>query len=139
MPVGILATSQAHHPASRPQVFQDTPDHIYADIRTLVPKVGNAERAKSLVDSLKHEACFFSFWTPKLAKALLELSVCGFDDEKGVIDVWPGIVFAIVPTLGALLQGFVVPFLVLLDEALQTDVAANLKPQVVALQEQKEP
>lgn len=47
--------------------------------------------------------------------------------------------FALVPAMGALLQSLVVPFLVLLNETLQTDVSADLEPQMVALQEQKEP
>jgi len=47
--------------------------------------------------------------------------------------------FALVPAMGALLQGLVVPFLVLLDETLQTDVSTDLESQMVALQEQKEP
>jgi hypothetical protein len=63
-----------------------------------------------------------------LAKALLKLSISGFDDKKGVIDVRPGIVLASMPVVGALLQGFVIPFLVLFDEAFQTDVAADLEP-----------
>ncbi len=53
--------------------------------------------------------------------------------------MWPGVVFAIVPALGALLQGFVVSFLVLLNETLQAYVSADLQPQVVALQEQQKP
>ncbi len=100
---------------------------------------GNTERTGSPANSLKHEACLFTFGTLKLAEALFEFPVCCFDDEKGVIDVRPGIVFALVPAVGALLKGFIVPFLVLFDETLQTDVSADLESQMVALQEQKEP
>lgn len=74
-----------------------------------------------------------------MTQTLFEFPVGGFYDEKGVIDVRPGIMFALVPAMGALLQGFVVPFLVLLNETLQTDVSADLESQMVALQEQKEP
>jgi len=100
---------------------------------------GNAERAESPVDGMKHESGFLTLGTLELAEALFEFSVCGLDDEKRVIDVWPGVVFGLVPSVGALLQGFAVSLLILFDEALQADVSTNLEPQMVALQEQKEP
>ncbi len=46
--------------------------------------------------------------------------------------------FSVVPALGTLFQGFVVSFLVLFNEALQADIAADLVSEVIALeQEQK--
>ena len=43
------------------------------------------------------------------------------------------------PALGALLKGFVVPFLVLFNKALQADIAPDLDSEMVTLQEHKEP
>jgi len=84
---------------------------------------------------MKHKARLFSLGTLELTKTLLELPVCGLDDGKSVMDVWPRVVPALVPAVGALFQGFVVAFLVLLNETFQADVSANLEPQMVALQE----
>jgi hypothetical protein len=39
LPPGILTASQAFDPIFRPQVFQDTSDHIHADIRALLFEV----------------------------------------------------------------------------------------------------
>ena len=46
--------------------------------------------------------------------------------------------FALVPTLRGLLQGFVVTLFVFLDEPLQADKATYFITQVVALQEEQE-
>ena len=97
------------------------------------------KRAKCPVNGMKNEIRLFSSRALKLPETRLELPVCGLDNEKDIIDVWPWIVLALVPAVGALLQGFVVAFLVLLDETLQADVSAYLEPQMVALQEQKQP
>jgi hypothetical protein len=43
------------------------------------------------------------------------------------------------PTLGTLLQGFVVTLLVLFDESLQTNVATNFITQVIALEQEDKP
>ena len=43
------------------------------------------------------------------------------------------------PAAGALLQGFIEPFLVLLDEAFQTDIPADFEAHLEVLQEQKKP
>ena len=101
-PLGILAPSQALHPIFRPQLFHDTPDHVHANIRALVPKFCHAKGAVSPIDSLEYEGCFLSFGTVKLAEALLEFLVCDLEDEKGVIDVGPGILFTIVPAASLL-------------------------------------
>lgn len=74
-----------------------------------------------------------------MADALFEFPICALDDKKYVVDIRPGVVFALVPALGALLKGFVITLLVLFNEPLQTDIAADLDPQMVALQEQQEP
>jgi hypothetical protein len=82
------------------------------------------------------------FLTPgnlKPTEALLEFSIGHLDDGKNVIDVWPRSVLTLEPALGALLQGFVIPFLVLFDEALQADIPPGLKSLAAALQEQKQP
>lgn len=139
LPPGILAASKAINLILRPQVFQDTADHIHADVRTLVLQFGHAERTEATVDSVKNETCFLALGTLKPAEALLEFPIGRPDDGKNVIDVWPGVVFAFMPVLGTLLQGFVIPFLVLFDETLQADIPSDLKPQVVTLQEQKQP
>jgi len=44
-PPGILAAPQALHSILRPQILQDTPDHIHADIRARLLQFGDAERA----------------------------------------------------------------------------------------------
>lgn len=87
---------------------------------------------------MNNKTGFFAPGALKLTDALLKLTICHLDDEKNVIDVWPRVVFSLVPALGALLQGFVISFLVLFDEALQADVSADLQPQMAALQKQKE-
>jgi len=67
---------------------------------------------------LKHEASFLALGALKLTETLLEFSICHLDDGEKIVDVRPGVVGAFVPALGAPLQGFVVPILVLLDETL---------------------
>ena len=41
----------------------------------------------------------------------------------------------LVPALGTLLQRFVIPILILLDQALQADVAPDFITQLIALQQ----
>ena len=48
LPSGILTASQAFDLIFRPQVFQDTSDHIHADIRALILKFCYAERSRRL-------------------------------------------------------------------------------------------
>ena len=139
MPPGVLAASKAFNLGLRPQVFKDAADHIHADVRACVLEFSHAERTESGVDSVKNESCFLALGTLNSPEALLEFLAGHSDDGKSVIDVWPGVVFALIPALGALLQGFVIPFLVLFDEALQADIPSDLKPQTIALQEQKQP
>ena len=131
LPPGILAASKAFNLILRPQVFQDAADHIHADVRALVLKFGYAERTESGVDSMKDETRFLPPGTLKPTEALLEFPIGCSDDGKNIVEVWPGGVFALMPTLRALLQGFVIPFLVLFDESFQTDVPSHLKPKVV--------
>jgi hypothetical protein len=137
LPPGVLAASEAFNLFFRPQIFQHPADHIHADVRAPVLNFGHAEGTESTVYSMKNETRFLSLGTPELAETLLEFTIGHLDDGKNVIDIWPGVMFALVPALGALLQGFVIPLLVLFDEALQADITADLEPQVVALQEQK--
>ena len=139
LPPGFLAASKAFNLILRPQAFQDAADHVHADIGTLILKFGHAERTESCVDSMKDKARFLPLGNLKPTEALLEFSIGHLDDGKNVIDVWPRSVLTLVPALGALLQGFVIPFLVLFDEALQADIPPDLKFQVVTLQEQKQP
>ena len=138
-PLGTLAAAQAFHLILRSKVFQYTTNHVHADIRALLLNLGDPERAGSSADSSKNKARFLSFWTLQLTDALLKLPVSGLEDEKEVVDVWPRIVVSIVPAVGALLERFVVAFLVLLDEAFQADESANSVSLMVTLQEQKEP
>ena len=138
-PAGTLPAAQALHLLFRPQVLQNAPDHIHAYIRALILNLGDAERARFPVNGPKDQVRLFAFGDIDLAEALFEFLICGLDDEEEVIEIGPGVVFALVTAAGALFQGFIVPFLVLLDEALQADVAAHLEPQVVALQEQQKP
>jgi hypothetical protein len=107
LPPGFLAASKAFSLVFRPQVLQNTPDHIHADIRASVLKFCHTERPLSPVHGLKNEACFLALGTLKLAEALLEFPIRHLNDGKNVIDIWPGVTFALVPALGALLQRFV--------------------------------
>jgi hypothetical protein len=68
-----------------------------------------------------------------LSDPLFELFVSGFENEKEIVHVRPRIVRSLVPALGTLLQRLVVAFFVLFDEPLQTDVAAYLIAQMIAL------
>jgi len=77
---------------------------------------------------MQHEVRLFTSRALQLPKAGLELPGCGLYNEKDIIDVWPWVVLALMPAVGTLRQGFVVAFLVLLDEALQADVSAYLEP-----------
>jgi hypothetical protein len=106
-PPGFPAGSRAFNLVFRPQVFKNALDHIHTDIRAPLLKFSHAERPLSPVDGLKNEACFLALGTLKLAEALLEFSIRQLDDGKNVIDIWPRIVFALVPALEALLQCFV--------------------------------
>jgi hypothetical protein len=51
----------------------------------------------------------------------------------------PGIMLALVPAPRTVLQGFVIAVLVLFDEALKADVAADLQTQRVALPQPEQP
>jgi hypothetical protein len=101
-------------------------DHIHTDIRAFTPQFGYAERARHLVNGVKDKMGFLSFWKVKLVESLLEFPIRRLDDGKQVVDIWPGIMAAVVPIVGALLQGFIIPFFVLLDEAFQADISSNL-------------
>jgi hypothetical protein len=85
------------------------------------------------VDGAKDKACLFSPRAFHPSEVIFEFPVSRLNDEKDVIDIRPGVVFSFVPTLGALFQGFVIPFLVLLDQTFQADVSSNLKAEMVAL------
>lgn len=139
LPPGVLPAPKAFNLILHPQGFQNSADHIHADVRAFVLKFGHTERTEDTVDSVKNESCLLAFGTLKPTEALLEFPIGRSDDEKNVVDVWPGVVFALMPTLGALLQGFVISILVLFDESFETDVPSDLKPKVVALQQQKQP
>jgi hypothetical protein len=138
LPPGVLPAPKAFNLILRPQIFQNSADHIHADVRAFVLKFGHVERAEDTVDSMQNESCFLALGTFDPTEALLEFPIGRSDDEKNVVDVWPGVMFALMPALGALLQGFVIPFLVLFDESFQTDVPSDLKPKVVTLQKQKQ-
>jgi hypothetical protein len=139
LPPGFLAASKAFNLILRPQTFQDGADLVHADVGTLILKFSHAERTESSVDSMKDKARFLPPGNLKPTEALLEFSIDHLDDGKNVIDLWPKSVLTLVPALGALLQGFVIPFLVLFNEALHVDIPPDLKSQVVTLQEQKQP
>lgn len=70
--------------------------------------------------------------------ALLESVVGLFDDEQQVADVRPGVVLALVPAFGTLLQRFVVAHLVVLYQALQADVAPDVDAREVTGLEQQQ-
>jgi hypothetical protein len=74
-------------------------------------KFGYAKRTLRPVNGAKYEGRLFPFRSTKPPEAVLEFSVCRFNNEEDEIDVGPGVVSALVPAVGALLQGFVVPFL----------------------------
>jgi hypothetical protein len=52
-----------------------------------------------------------------------------------IVHVRPWIVAALVPSLGALLQRFVVALLVLLDQPFNAEVTIDLKTQVISLEQ----
>jgi hypothetical protein len=96
-------------------------------------KLGYAKRISHPVNGTKYKACLFSSGAFHLTETIFKFSVSRLDDEKDVIDIRPGVVFPFVPTVGALFQGFIIPFLVLLDQALQADVSPDLEPEMVTL------
>jgi hypothetical protein len=102
-------------------------------------KFGNAKTATCPVNGAQNEIRLFPSRALKLPETRFKLPVCGLDNEKNIIDVRPRIVFALVPAVGALLKSFVVPLLVLFDEAFQANVSADLESQVVGLKEKKQP
>ena len=51
----------------------------------------------------------------------------------------PGVMLALVPSVRAELQSFVVAFLVLFDEAFQADITADLQSRLIALQQEEQP
>lgn len=114
----------------RPSFFQDISYQIHADVGAFVLDDRHAERTESAVDSVKNETGFLAPGTIELAEALLEFTVGQLDDGNKVIDVWPRIMRTLMPALGALFQGFVIPILVLFDETLEADIASVLEPQV---------
>jgi hypothetical protein len=135
LPTGVLATSKAFNLIFRQQIFQNAADQIHADVLAPVMKFGHAERTKTAVNGVKKKTRFLTLGTLKPAEALLEFPIGHLDGRKQVIDVRPRIVFALMPVLGTLRQGFVIAFLVLFDETLQAYIATDLEPQMVALYE----
>jgi hypothetical protein len=93
LPPRVLTASKAFNLIFRPQVLEDTADHIHADVRAPSLKFGHAERTESSVDSVKNETRFLAFRTLKLAETLLEFMICHLDDGKNAIDIWPRIMF----------------------------------------------
>ena len=72
-----------------------------------------------------------------MANPIFELPTGRFQDVKEIVHIRPGVVSAFVPAFGALLQGLVITFLVLLDEPFEADVTPHFVSQVVALEQKQ--
>ena len=68
---------------------------------------------------------------------LFKLLVGSLEDVEEIVYVGPWVMFAFMPALGALLQGLVIAFLILLDEALDAYIPPHFITQVIALEQKK--
>src|SRR5262249_36630162 len=83
----------------------------------------------------------FGFGTARgsrLADATLEFLVGQLENVKREVDVRPGIVPRLMPTLRTEFERFVVSLFVLLDQAFEADVAPDFITQMIALQQQQQ-
>ena len=74
----------------------------------------------------------------EVAGPLRKFIVGQLDGVKKVADIGPWVMFALMPALGALLKRLVVPRFIVLNDALETDVAPDLDAEVVGGQEEQE-
>lgn len=87
------------------QPLQHGADQINADTRTGVLNVGHAEGGALPGDGRLDERGFLAARTLDLAESAFEFLTCLRQGVEEEIDCRPGIVFAFVPTLRALLGG----------------------------------
>lgn len=74
-----------------------------------------------------------------ISQALFKLSVCIPQDKADKVDIMPGIMHTLVPSLRAQLQIFVIPLFVLLDKPFKANKSADLYPLMIALKKHKQP
>ena len=74
-----------------------------------------------------------------MTDALLKLLARLREDKEQEIQRRPGVVFALVPASGALLQDFVIAFLVVFDDAFEADIAPRLDAAMIARQQEQQP
>lgn len=132
------ATPEALHLALLPQALEHMTDHVHTDAGALPLKVGDTEVLWRPTDCIEDHLALFSPRHLELPEAVFELPVGGLEDEEQIVQVGPGVVLSLVPAQGGLLQGLVVAVLVLLDDAFEADVPADLEAKVVALEEQEQ-
>ena len=132
-PFRTLTPAEAFHLVLGSQILQYASDHVHADVRTFLPKLGYAKRTLHPVNGTKYETRLFPLGTLDPPETIFKFFVSRLDDKKDVIDVRPRVVFSFVPTGGAFLQSFIVTFLFMIDQTFQTDVSPDLKPKMVAL------
>ena len=91
------------------------------------------------LDCLYDQPLLFAARHLHVADPALELLIRLLERVEQEIDVVPWIVLALVPTVRAELQDFVIPLLVLLDQSFQANVAPYLNPGVIRREEEQQP
>ncbi len=122
-----------------PQALEHVANHVQAHTRAFPLEIGDGEIAGGALDGAKDDLALLTPRRMGLPEAVLKLQVGRLEDVEEVTHIGPRIVLALVPASGGLFEGLVVAVLVLLDDALEADVAADVEPELIALEEQQQP
>src|SRR5882762_914809 len=138
-PLCARAAPDAFHPASRFEIAEQAPDHIAANGGTKPLEIRDSELAGDRLNRMFHHFSLGSTRAFYLSEPLLKFFAGQRKNKKQEIDSRPGIVFALVPALGALFQHFVVSLFVFFDDAFEADVAAHFQAAMITYQQKQKP
>src|SRR3989338_9891830 len=119
--------------------FKHCSYHIPADSRTFLFYICNSKFSVNSINRVMHHLCFRTTRTYCRAGSFFKLLVCSFKNGEHKIQVWPWIMFAVMPAFGALFKGFIIPLLIFFYNALKTDIPTDLIPKMITLQKHKQP
>src|SRR6266404_1146722 len=130
-PLCARTAPDAFHPASRFEIAEQAPDHIAANGGTKPLEIRDSELAGDRFNRMFHHFSLGSARAFHLSEPLLKFFAGQRKNKKQEIDSGPGIVFALVPALGALFQHFVIALFVFFDDAFKADVAAHFQAAMI--------
>ena len=136
-PSGAWAASKAIDVSRSLKISQNPAHHVPTYARTRPLKIGEREfRIKVFHGGFDHIGLRA---TGRLGpfQAFLKFFVGRLQNRQKVVDIRPGVLFSLMPPLRTFFQGFIVAFFVLLDEAFETDIAAHLVTELIALQQEE--